>query len=92
MLKVTSFQNHKKISIILYLQDILLTFFSIINMSSTYRRSIGPAANHIVTPLPSGEIRAPKIAIMITAYFSLCLQNLYSTILETVNAYITIGS
>jgi hypothetical protein len=53
---------------------------------------MGPAINHIVTPLPSGVINAPNIVQIAMAYLNLDLQNLCSTIPDTVRAHINIGS
>jgi len=48
--------------------------------------------NHIVTPLPSGVITAPKITIITIAYLIFFLQKFESTIPDADIAYITSGS
>jgi hypothetical protein len=65
---------------------------SITSIPATYKRIIGPATNHIVTPLPSGVINAPNIVHKVMAYLNLDLQKVYSTIPDTVRAHIIIGS
>ena len=75
--------------------DILILRLALLSIASIpirYNAIIGPATNHIVSPLPSGVIIAPKITKTIIAYRKLCLQNLGS--IRSVNeiAYIIIGS
>ena len=52
---------------------------------------MGPAINHIVTPLPSGVIMAPKMTIITIAYLIFFLQKSASTIPDADIAYITSG-
>ena len=51
-------------------------------MPATYNVNIGPAINHIVIPLPSGVITAPKITITTIAYRIFFRQNDTSIIPE----------
>lgn len=46
--------------------DRFLSFID--NIPSIYSSNIGPEMNHMVIPLPSGVITAPKIMIISSAY------------------------
>ncbi len=52
------------------------TFAFITNIPKRYSNSIGIEINHMVSPLPSGVITAPKITIAISAYLKFFNQNL----------------
>ena len=62
------------------------------SMPARYNAIIGPAINHMVTPLPSGVIIAPKITIATIAYQRFRLQNFESVIPDMLIAYIASGS
>src|SRR5690348_11132092 len=59
---------------------------------NAYSPIIGIAINHIVTPLPSGVISAPNIAIITIAYLKFLLQNLESNKPANDNPYIITGN
>ena len=59
---------------------------------AAYSAIIGPAMNHIVTPLPSGVMAAPNMTMATTAYRMLDRQNRAPTAPEAVAAYIASGS
>lgn len=44
------------------------SFLLMAKMPTAYRAIMGSATNHIVTPLPSGVIIAPKTVMIIIAY------------------------
>jgi len=68
------------------------TLRSIMIIPVTYSSIIGPAMNHIVTPLPSGVMAAPKIAIARIAYRMFFLQKSEPTAPDADTAYITSGN
>lgn len=61
-------------------------------MPITYRAIMGRATNHIVTPLLSGVITAPKIVMIIIAYLKFFCQNFESVRPPKDSAYINTGS
>ena len=61
-------------------------------MPAVYNAIIGPAINHIVTPLPSGVIIAPKMTMITIAYRIFFLQKSVSVAPDADMAYITRGN
>jgi len=61
-------------------------------MPARYNPIIGPAINHIVTPLPSGVTSAPKITMTIIAYRMFYSQNFASVTPDWLIAYIITGN
>ena len=68
------------------------SFLLMAKMPTAYRAIMGNATNHIVTPLPSGVIIAPKIVMIIIAYLKFLCQNLESVRPLKDNPYINTGS
>src|SRR5574340_574481 len=71
---------------------IFLACFSETAMPMRYNTIMWPATNHMVTPLPSGVMAAPKMTIAIMAYRMLFLQNFGSINPDAVSAYIISGN
>ena len=71
---------------------VFLSCLSATIMPAKYNAIIGNDTNHIVTPLPSGVITAPKTMMAIIAYLKFLLQNLASTNPDRLIAYIMSGS
>jgi len=61
-------------------------------MPIVYNNSIGIEINHMVTPLPSGVIKAPNNTINIMAYLKFFIQNLLSIKPVKERIYIIRGS
>ena len=72
-------KNHKA-SFFCYTTALSFEIFDFItNIPKRYSNSIGIEINHMVRPLPSGVITAPKITIDISAYLKFFNQNLDPT-------------
>ena len=71
---------------------VCLSCLSATTMPAKYNAIIGSDTNHIVTPLPSGVITAPKTMMAIIAYRMFLLQNLESIKPERLTAYIMRGN
>lgn len=63
---------------VLMLVSSLGIFIFIIRIPKEYSNNIGMEMNHMVRPLPSGVITAPKIIMNINAYLKFLSQNLLS--------------
>jgi hypothetical protein len=61
-------------------------------MPRIYNNIMGMETNHMVRPLPSGVINAPKIIINIKAYLKFFIQNLLSIRPVNDRIYIISGS
>jgi hypothetical protein len=60
-----------------YTTDLSFEIFAFItNIPKRYSNSIGIEINHMVSPLPSGVMTAPKITIAMSAYLKFFNQNL----------------
>ncbi|TVP41647.1 hypothetical protein NARC_10053 [Candidatus Nitrosocosmicus arcticus] len=58
-----------------WISYLLLTLNFIIAIPIPYNNNIGMEINHIVIPLPSGVITAPKMIIIKSAYLKFFIQN-----------------
>ena len=61
---------------VLMLVSLLGIFIFIIKIPKKYSNNIGIEINHMVSPLPSGVMTAPKTTININAYLKFLSQNL----------------
>ncbi len=77
---------------VLMLVSSLGIFIFIIKIPRKYSNNIGIETNHMVRPLPSGVITAPKITISINAYLKFLNQNLLSIKPVNDKTYISNGN